>query len=120
MYFAKNVTHLMRKKGWRNKELAEAIKISPQQVGRYLNESNQPKMETLVDLARLFDVTVDDLILVDLSKSEGRKFGAGVESAKTTDDQLTLINRLLTERVLKLEQEMKKTDPDLARELGIE
>lgn len=101
-------------------DLADKLNVSYNQTGKYLKGVNQPKIEGLVVLGRLFNVTVDDLILLDLSKEEGRPFGAGSESGSTTDEQLTLVNKLLLQRVNELEREMKENNPELARDLGIE
>lgn len=120
MYFDKNINHLAEKGRWKNADLARELNISPQQVSRYFSGKYEPKMETLVMFAKFFDVTVDDLILTDLTKEEGRPFGGGVESADSTDKQTDLVIRLLTDRVLELEEEMKRNNPELARDLGIE
>ncbi|MEM9526647.1 MAG: helix-turn-helix transcriptional regulator [Bacteroidota bacterium] len=111
----------MLNRRWRNADLARALNISPQQVGKYISGKYEPKMETLVMFAKFFDVTIDDLVLVDFSKeTPDRKYGSGVEAAPTTDEQLTLMNKLLLQRVQVLEREIKEDNPDLARELGIE
>jgi len=120
MYFNENVKHLLRKKGWRNADLAREIKISPQQAGKYVNGKHEPKMETLATFAKVFDVTIDDLVFTDLSQNEGRPFGGGIESAPSTDEQLILMNKLLLQRVQVLEREMKENNPELAKDLGIE
>lgn len=105
----------------RTADLAREIKISPQQAGRYISGENQPKMESLVEIAKLFDVAIDDLILVDLSKGEGRKFGDGAaDSGIDVDAQTKELNKLLRQRVQQVEAALKRSDPELARELGIE
>jgi transcriptional regulator with XRE-family HTH domain len=120
MHFSQNISHLLRIRRWNNSDLARELKISSQQVGRYANGKNEPKMEALVEIARLFNVTVDDLILIDLSKEEGRPFGGGVESAGDTDEQTKLLNKLLLQRVQLLERSILAMSPERARELGID
>lgn len=121
MYFSHNLSYLASERGLKNIFLAKELNLSPQQIGRYLNGESQPKMETLVQLGKLFDVAIDGLILVDLSKESGRPFGQGsTESAKDEDAQTLELNRLLRLRVAELERNIKRLDADRARELGIE
>jgi transcriptional regulator with XRE-family HTH domain len=120
MYLSQNLKYLMDKNSISRADLANKLNVSYNQTGKYLKGVNQPKIEGLVALGQLFDVTVDDLILIDLSQEEGRPFGGGVEAGSTTDEQLTLVNKLLMQRVHVLEREMKEDNPDLARDLGIE
>jgi transcriptional regulator with XRE-family HTH domain len=121
MYFTKNLSHLIENSQWKNISLAKHLNLSPQQIGRYISGANQPKMEILVQLGELFDVAIDDLILVDLSKTTGRKFGEGAaDRGEDEDKQIRELNKLLRQRVAQVEQALKESDPDLAAELGIE
>lgn len=102
-------------------DLARMLDVSHTQATKIVNGVNQPKIEYLVLLGRHFNVAIDDLILVDLSKGEGRKFGEGVaDTGMNEDEQLRELNKLLRQRVAQVEQAIKESDPDLASELGIE
>lgn len=121
MYFSENLKELLAKRRMKAVDLAKALNISPQQAGRYLNGSNQPKMETLIKLAELFDIAIDDLVLMDLSKEQPRKFGEGVaDEGPDVDAQTRELNKLLRQRVAQVEAALKRENPELARELGIE
>jgi transcriptional regulator with XRE-family HTH domain len=120
MYFSQNISLLCSQRGWRTADLARELKITPQQAGRYINGKNQPKIETAILFAEVFDINLDDLILKDLSKGIGRPFGAEGENKDSTDATLDRMNELLEQRVRQLEEEIRKNDPDRARELGIE
>jgi len=120
MYFTQNVKHLASKSRWKNVDLAEKLNITPTQVGAYMKGKSFPKLEGVIEIARLFDVNIDDLLLKDLSQEAGRPFGAEGEDTASTDATLTRMNELLEQRILVVERALKKRDPDLARDLGIE
>jgi transcriptional regulator with XRE-family HTH domain len=121
MYFSKNLNELLAQHRMRIADLARELKISPQQAGKYVNGASQPKMEGLVQLGELFDVAIDDLILVDLSKRKGRRFGEGAaDKGADVDEQTKELNRLLRLRLERVEAAIKKDNPGLAKELGIE
>lgn len=121
MYFSKNLSYLAEIRGLKKNFLAKELNLSPQQVGRYLSGESQPKMEGLVALGQYFDVAIDDLILVDLSSSEGRRFGQGsADRGGDVEAQTRELNKLLRLRLQQIEAALKKENPGLARELGIE
>lgn len=121
MYFSSNLNELLAKNRMRIADLARELKISPQQAGKYANGQSQPKMEGLVQLGKLFDIAIDDLILTDLSKGEGKKFGeGGADAGNDVDEQTKELNKLLRLRVAELERNIKGLDPGRAAELGIE
>jgi transcriptional regulator with XRE-family HTH domain len=120
MYFTQNIKHLSNKSRWKNVDLAERLNITPTQVGAYMKGKSFPKLEGVIEIARLFDINIDDLLLKDLSKESGRPFGAEGEDEASADATLDRMNTLLEQRVAQLEEEMKKSDPQRAKELGIE
>jgi transcriptional regulator with XRE-family HTH domain len=119
MYFSQNINHLLTQRGWRTADLARALNISRTQAGRYVNGENEPKIETVISMSKLFDVNIDDLILKDLSKENARPFGAEGEDTASTDETLIRMNELLEQRVKVLEREILRDNPDLAADLGI-
>jgi transcriptional regulator with XRE-family HTH domain len=120
MYFSQNLKYLGAVKGINAAELARQLKISPQQVGRYLNGKNQPKFEMTIEIAELFNINLDDLLLKDLSKEAGRPFGAEGEDTADADETLARMNELLEQRLKMVEAALKRSDPEEARKLGIE
>lgn len=71
-------------------------------------------------IAKALDVNLDDLILKDLTKEEARPFGAEGEDKASTDETLVRMNELLEQRVKVIEMALKRSDPGLAKELGID
>lgn len=120
MYFVQNVKYLMDDKRWSKADLARATNISPPVVGRYVDGERQPKIEAAIAIAKGLDVNLDDLLLTDLSQSPGRPFGATGEDTETADETLLRMNALLEQRLRMVEAALKRSDPDKAKEFGIE
>lgn len=53
---------LRRRKGWSQAELARRLHISPSAVGMYEQGRREPSIETLIELSREFNVTIDYLV----------------------------------------------------------
>lgn len=105
----------------RKADLARLLDVSPSQAANYIDGSSHPKIDGLIQLAQYFNVSLDDLVLVDLEKEEGRTYGGGeVESSATPDQQSEQLIKLLSLRLMQLEEEFKNVDPERAKKLGIE
>jgi transcriptional regulator with XRE-family HTH domain len=121
VYLSRNLDFLLHKKNMKKSDLARVLEVSHRQATKYVSGENQPKIEALIALGELFDVAIDDLIMVDLSKSAGRRFGEGAaDKGPDIDEQTIELNKLLRLRIAELERNLKASDPDLAKELGIE
>nr|WP_323134785.1 XRE family transcriptional regulator [Pontibacter kalidii] len=76
-------------------QLAEKLEIKRSLVGAYEEGRAEPKLSTLVNVARLFDVSLDDLITRDLvheapagaANGEGRANGGNLRVLAITVDQ---------------------------------
>jgi transcriptional regulator with XRE-family HTH domain len=79
----------------------------------------QPKIELAVAIAQAFNVNLDDLVLVDLTKEKARPFGAEGEDKSTLEETLVRMNELLDQRLRIVEQALKEDNPSLAEKLGI-
>ena len=62
-----NIRHLRKSAGFTQAQLADKLDIKRSLVGAYEEGRAEPKLSTLVNIARLFDITLDDLITKDLS-----------------------------------------------------
>lgn len=56
------IAALRRAAGWSQGQLAEKLQVSPSAVGMYEQGRREPSTALLVELARLFGVTVDYLL----------------------------------------------------------
>ena len=62
MTIGKRIAHLRKEKGLTQEELAQHMGISPQAVSKWENDQTCPDISALPKLARLFEVTVDELL----------------------------------------------------------
>ena len=66
-YAGKNLRFLRKSKGWTQEEMADKLKIKRSLVGAYEEERAEPKLEALEIMSELFKLTLDQLLLQDLS-----------------------------------------------------
>ena len=62
MTIGKRIAQLRREKGLTQEELANRMGVSPQAVSKWENDQTCPDISALPKLARLFGVTVDELL----------------------------------------------------------
>ena len=56
------IAALRKNAGWNQAELARRLQISPSAVGMYEQGRREPSAQMLVDIARVFDVSLDYLM----------------------------------------------------------
>ena len=71
--FSKNLVAYRKAAGYSQKEFAELLDIPVTTLSGYENAGREPKFETLLKIAKIFDVTVDELLTV--SESLDRAYG---------------------------------------------
>ncbi|MFD2516097.1 helix-turn-helix domain-containing protein [Pontibacter locisalis] len=64
-----NIRYLRKQAGYTQAQLAEKLDIKRSLVGAYEEGRAEPKLSTLVNIAKLFDITLDMLITADISVS---------------------------------------------------
>ena len=57
-----NLKTMREKKGFRVKEVSDKLKISRITLWQWENGKRTPSVESLAELAKLYDCTIDDLI----------------------------------------------------------
>lgn len=57
-----NIKELRNKKGLTQKDLANLLFVTPQAVSRWENEESEPSTSTLVQMAQIFEVSVDEIL----------------------------------------------------------
>ena len=71
MSFAgKNFKHLRKLRGWTQDEFARKLKIKRSLVGAYEEERAEPRLEVLEQLCSIFKLSLDELLLKDLTASK--------------------------------------------------
>lgn len=72
MSFAgKNLKYLRKLRGWTQEEFATRLKIKRSLLGAYEEERAEPRIEVLETLMDVFKLTLDELLLKDLSDTRG-------------------------------------------------
>ncbi|MHA6248065.1 XRE family transcriptional regulator [Pontibacter sp. CAU 1760] len=82
--------HLRKSAGYTQAQLAEKLDIKRSLVGAYEEGRAEPKLSTLINVARLFDVSLDQLIANDLSK-DGVLTANSSGTAKTTGGNMRVL-----------------------------
>lgn len=119
MHLSKNIRFLRRRQGWTQEEFGQQIEVGKASVSSYEKAINQPTIETLVRMAKLFRLSVDDLLFRDLTV-EGFPDLPLPATGRVEEPSVLEMNRLLKLRINELEREIRRHNPDLADELGIE
>lgn len=72
MSFAgKNLKHLRKLRGWTQEEFATRLNIKRSLLGAYEEERAEPRIEVLEVVMDIFKLSLDELLLSDLSESKG-------------------------------------------------
>lgn len=75
------IATLRRAAGWSQGELARRLRVSPSAVGMYEQGRREPSAALLVELSRLFGVTVDYLLTGEPAREEQEKVLQAAELA---------------------------------------
>ena len=66
-----NLKYLRKLRGWTQEEFAQKIGIKRSLVGAYEEERAEPRIEVLEQVGALFKLSLDELLLKDLSDTKG-------------------------------------------------
>lgn len=75
MYFASNIKILRKRKGRTQDEVACALNLKRSTLSGYENGIAQPDIETLISFSSYFNVSIDTLLRVDISKLSDSQLG---------------------------------------------
>ena len=70
MDFGENLKRLRKEKQLSQESLAEKLNISRQAVSKWESNNSYPDMNNLIQLKNIFNVSLDDLIIIDKKGSE--------------------------------------------------
>lgn len=62
MTLGKRIAMFRKEKGLKQEELADLVNLSPQAISKWENDQTCPDISLLPELARIFGVTVDELL----------------------------------------------------------
>ena len=60
---SKQITDLRKKQGMSQSQLAKELSVSPSTIGMYEQGRRVPDLDTLIAMARLFNVSLDYLVI---------------------------------------------------------
>src|SRR6476661_4007193 len=70
-YAGKNLRYLRKLRGWTQEEFANKLKIKRSLLGAYEEERAEPRLDVLEMLCSIFKLSLDDLLLKDLTAAKG-------------------------------------------------
>jgi transcriptional regulator with XRE-family HTH domain len=70
----KNLKYLRKLRGWTQEEFANKLKIKRSLLGAYEEERAEPRIEVLETLSNIFKITLDELLLKDISTAKGNTY----------------------------------------------
>ncbi|MBW6501040.1 MAG: LexA family transcriptional regulator [Bacteroidales bacterium] len=75
MYFASNIKFLRKRRGRTQDESAAALNLKRSTLSGYENGVAQPGIETLVSFSRYFNISIDTLLKIDITKLSESQLG---------------------------------------------
>lgn len=70
-YAGKNLRYLRKLRGWTQDQFANKLQIKRSLLGAYEEERAEPRLDVLEQIANIFKLSLDDLLLKDLSVPNG-------------------------------------------------
>lgn len=70
----KNLRYLRKLRGWTQEEFAAKLKIKRSLLGAYEEERAEPKLEVLEAICHIFKLSLDELLLKDISNAKGATY----------------------------------------------
>ena len=61
-YFSDNIIFLRKKKGLTQEEFAKSVGISRNMIASYENKVRLPKLDTLIAISNIYNISIDDLL----------------------------------------------------------
>lgn len=90
MKLCEKLYELRRAAGLSQEELAERLNVSRQAVSKWENGAAQPELSKLVELSRLYSVSVDELLGLEEAEKGDAKAASSVDASAPAPAQETL------------------------------
>lgn len=87
----KNLKYLRKLRGWTQEEFAAKLGIKRSLVGAYEEERAEPRLDVLQTLGKMFKLTLDELLLQDVSALSGSDYLSRRRQMKLLDEANNLI-----------------------------
>jgi len=73
-YAGKNLRYLRKLRGWTQEEFANKLSIKRSLIGAYEEERAEPRLEVLESMCSIFKLSLDELLLKDLTAVKGNNY----------------------------------------------
>lgn len=73
-YAGKNLRYLRKLRGWTQEEFANKLKIKRSLIGAYEEERAEPRLDVLENMCNIFKLSLDDLLLKDLTAQKANTY----------------------------------------------
>lgn len=70
MQFSKNLKYLRKKNKLSQNKLAKKLNVNQTTIARWEDENREPTISNAFKVAKYFEISIDDLISVDLTNKE--------------------------------------------------
>lgn len=116
---SKNIRYLRKQVGMSQVQLAKALEVSRTNVTSWESANNYPGVDLIIKIARIFDISIDDLLTKDMSKYSTSINLTSVAEAMTSYDKKEQTDDDSTEdlvlRLERMEQYLAHKFPDFLK-----
>ena len=103
MTFGEKLSKLRKEKNYTQEQLAELLGVSRQAVSKWEADAAYPQTETLIEIGKLFDCSMDYLLKDEITDKTAVRDGILYEHMKRTYEKLiTEPNKSRAKRILKI------------------
>ena len=71
--FSSNIKYIREKNGLKQSDVAEALHVTNQAVSKWESGKSLPEINTMVEIAKLFNVSTDEILSTDLKEKDTDK-----------------------------------------------
>ena len=108
MEFYENLNRLRKEKGWSQEELGNRLNVSRQTVSKWELGSTTPELNKLMELSRIFQVSIDELVGSSNAPAEKEVVYVNVNLHYEYKSRLTVFGIPLVQDVYKRQNEHRK------------
>ena len=90
--FQENLKNLRKKKGYSQQELAVRLNVVRQTISKWEKGLSVPDADTLIQMAEVFDVSVNELLGVNVEMKDEESINAITEQLVRINEQLAVKN----------------------------
>ena len=95
IYLAPNIQFIRQKENLSQEKLATKFGITKQAVGHWETGKNKPDLDSLIELAAYFKISLDDLVFTDLSSTYNTDQLALEKTMKSSLEKLEELRKIL-------------------------